>query len=471
MRDKNSHDSSASVGADANAGCSGVDYQVLNLHAAIKQELHCTGSKCSGKGRECLNVVECGEDVEELLARRTLARLTRLSPFEINSVGSYKHVKLLRVSKRAGRLPLLYCFALPSESSASITTNAFKKLSSALRSKQHLLGTKGSIDADESWQVSWTSNDSQSFLKAVQAVADNLPSSAQADAREDVAEVVVKAAADLSVQDLCQLALTIRHSWELLPRQHKQLDHAPLEIVCAVGLLLCRLYPCTRACTAGGPLQQQALALLRQICSSTAQQLLHESIAGHVFIFRWHEQQQQQHGQLHAADDSIHPAGFIPQYRPACSHSNRNNSRSAVPAVGSVLGAGNSRRQLSAQSCEVHVSNPAALTLTKTTVDTKPLAAQAATPAAPADGTQPQCGPGHYTNALPRLVSAGHVPHAHCKWIGRFQLPVIPTTMHWAAAQEVLLGWNDITNDKITLEKAKGLDLDSVIGPGESADP
>jgi hypothetical protein len=172
--------------------------------------------------------------------------------------------------------------------------------------KQLLLQQDDYADWDS---VAWTTLDSQALLRAVASAADALsPALNNSDVALDVTKAVVQAAAGTTdapeadsacssntgswLQQLTSVVLTVKASWEVLPEEQKQADHAPLQLVCSTGLLLARLYASAAACAAAasGTCQPLALQLLHALCSSTTQQLLQESLAGHLFIFRWHDQ-------------------------------------------------------------------------------------------------------------------------------------------------------------------------------------
>lgn len=238
--------------------------------------------------------------------------------------------------------------------------------------------------------MSWTTTDTQSLLRAVQNAAASCDRHGDPDRLHDIAKSAVKAAVDLHLQQLCQLAKVIKRSWEGLPRQQKQSDPTPLDLICSLGLLLSRLYACAAACASGGPLQQEAQQLLQQICSTAAQHLLQESIAGHLFIFRWHEQQQQEDTATANSKDASSPSSSI---------------------LDSIIQSGYSKY---GPPSEPLMADP----------DPNPQSLE--------------------PSAIPRFVASKYVPHTHSKWTGSFLLPVLPTAAAWQSAQEVLLCWSNI---------------------------
>jgi hypothetical protein len=270
--------------------------------------------------------------------------------------------------------------------------------------KQQLLQQQGE-DAD--WDtVAWTTLDTQALLRAVADAAAAISAASNPDAGLDASKDIVQAAAastgaaepgntcnsstDSWLEQLARVVLTVKASWEALPEQQKQADHTPSELVCTAGLLLARLFTNASACTASsGTFQQLAQQLLRALCSSTVQQLLQESLAGHLFIFRWHEQ----------------------------------------PSAAADLDAAMLRKAL----------------LTHTSSSSSVVAGQQ-----PSSATDGPCNARPDSRAsssaapqlqLPRLLPADAVPAAHRAWCGSFLLPLLPSAAHWRSGQEVLLGW------------------------------
>jgi hypothetical protein len=293
--------------------------------------------------------------------------------------------------------------------------------------KQQLLQQQGD---DAEWDtVAWTTLDSQALFRAVENAADSLSSASNhSDVALDVTKAVVQAAAGNThapdaasacntstgswLQQLASVVLTVKGSWEVLPEEQKQADHAPLELVCSAGLLLVRLYASATACSASssGTCQQLALQLLRTVCSSTVLQLLQESLAGHLFIFRWHEQPS-------AAAD----LDAVMMRKPLLTtpHSNNPNSSAA------------SKQPVSSDDDPCSPS--------------------------PASAAQPQL----QQQSLPRLLAAEYVPAAHRAWCGSFLLPLLPSAAHWSGGQEVLLGWS------AACSRAEQLGLPLDVKPGD----
>jgi hypothetical protein len=205
------------------------------------------------------------------------------------------------------------------------------------------------------------------------------------------------------------VVLTVKGSWEVLSEEQKQADHAPLELVCSAGLLLVRLYASATACSASssGTCQQLALQLLRALCSSTVLQLLQESLAGHLFIFRWHEQ----------------------------------------PSAAADLDAVMLRKLL------LTLPNPNSSAANKQPV----ISADDTCSAAPASAAQLQL----QHQSLPRLLAADYIPAAHRAWCGSFLLPLLPSAAHWRGGQEVLLGWS------AACSRAEQLGLPLDVKPGD----
>jgi hypothetical protein len=299
---------------------------------------------------------------------------------------------------------------------------ALGALQCVVAAKQQLLQQQ---DDDAEWDtVAWTTLDSQALLRAVADAAGALSSAPNhSDVALDVTKAVVQAAAGAAhaseadsacdsstgswLQQLASVVLTVKGSWEVLPEEQKQADHAPLELVCSTGLLLVRLSASATACRASssGTCQQLALQLLRALCSSTVQQLLQESLAGHLFIFRWHEQP------TAAAD-----LDAVMLRKPLLTPPSSNNTNSAA-AINQPISSAD-------DSCST----------------------------SPASAAQLQ---------LPRLVPADCVPAAHRAWCGSFLLPLLPSAGHWAGGQEVLLGWS------AACSRAEQLGLPLDIKPGD----
>lgn len=287
---------------------------------------------------------------------------------------------------------------------------ALAALQEVLVGKHQLLQQQGD-DAD--WDtVAWTTLDSKALLRAVAGAAAALAVASNPDAGLDFSKDIVQAAAATTtdaaepgtglsssagswLEQLAQVVLTVKASWEVLQEQQKQADYAPLELACTAGLLLSRLHTHATACaSSSGTCQQLALHLLRALCSSAVQQLLQESLAGHLFIFRWHEQPSA------AADlDAVMLRKPLPAH-PGSSSSEAPGQQQPISSSDGPCSA----------SPGLPVPSPAS------------------------SSAAPQL-------QLPRLLQADAVPAAHRAWCGCFLLPLLPAAGHWRRGQEVLLGW------------------------------
>uniref|UniRef100_A0A383W5G9 MYND-type domain-containing protein n=1 Tax=Tetradesmus obliquus TaxID=3088 RepID=A0A383W5G9_TETOB len=286
---------------------------------------------------------------------------------------------------------------------------ALAALQEVLVGKHQLLQQQGD-DAD--WDtVAWTTLDSKALLRAVADAAAALAAASNSDAGLEISKDVLQAAVATTgaaesgndssssagswLEQLANVVLTVKASWEVLPEQQKQADYAPLELACTAGLLLARLHTHATTCTSSsGTCQQLALQLLRALCSSAVQQLLQESLAGHLFIFRWHEQPS-------AAADL--DAAMLRKPLPA----HPGSSSSEAPGQQQPI-------STSDGPCSASPGLPVP------------------SPASSSGAPQLQ---------LPRLLPADAVPAAHRAWCGCFLLPLLPAAGHWRGGQEVLLGW------------------------------
>ncbi|KAF6259720.1 hypothetical protein COO60DRAFT_1700681 [Scenedesmus sp. NREL 46B-D3] len=304
---------------------------------------------------------------------------------------------------------------------------ALAALQRVVAAKEQLLQQQGD-DAD--WDsVAWTTLDSQALLRAVTHASAALSPGLTPNAGLDDAKALVQAASatlhgaesnsaynsskDSWLERLASVVLAVKASWEVLPEELKQADCAPLELVCSAGLLLVRLHTSATACAAAsGTCQQPALELLRVLCRSTVQQLLQESLAGHLFIFRWHEQ-----------PSAVADLDAVMLRKPLLTPP--NSSTQIVP--GQQL---NNKRADSPCSAGPHASS--------------------------ATGTAAQ-----QPQPLPRLLAADFVPAAHKAWCGSFLLPLLPSSAYWGSGQEVLLGWSNACC------RAEQLGLAVDVKPGE----
>ncbi|KAF8065441.1 hypothetical protein HT031_003042 [Scenedesmus sp. PABB004] len=168
----------------------------------------------------------------------------------------------------------------------------------ALAELRHAVSARASLltGGDDGWEAAaWATPDSEVLRDAAEAAA-----AALADVTRDEPGAVAAAAAAVAaavagdggrwLPQLCELAGSVRAAWGGLAGELKARDAAPLQLAAAVGLVLARLHrAAARVASGTGAPAAQAGALLRCLCA--CQGGLHEALAAHAFILRWHEQQ------------------------------------------------------------------------------------------------------------------------------------------------------------------------------------
>lgn len=143
-------------------------------------------------------------------------------------------------------------------------------------------------------QTVWSSVDALELTKAVHALALALQNRASTREGLTLTNSNKHALAAVAVADspwlmqLFSIARNIKKDWEKQTPEQKQADHAAYDLMCVLGLMLARLYMSVMLCaqTASKAKVEKAL---QQICSTTAQKVLHESISCYILLFRWVE--------------------------------------------------------------------------------------------------------------------------------------------------------------------------------------